>query len=150
MVTIKNAQPIPEKLYEKDGKLKWHVSDLYHGTTPAMVPRIMGQGLLPTIGAGSEQLKEQYGLLVQGVYVSKGWTTLSMYPIHPTTDPIPQNRNGVGGRGSNCNGRNATDESDDQVSGEYHSPTLAQRKEPVVVHARGPVHLSHQLLRRPP
>ena len=36
MVTIKNAQPIPDKLYDPDGKLKWHVSDLYHGTAPAM------------------------------------------------------------------------------------------------------------------
>ena len=97
MVTIKNAQPIPEKLYDPDGKLKWHASDLYHGTAPAMVPRIMGQGLLPTVGAGNDVLKEQYGLTVPGVYVAKGWMASSLYPIHPTTDPIEQCKTGVGG-----------------------------------------------------
>ena len=51
MVTIKNAQPIPEKLCDEHGDLHWQVSDLYHGTTATLVPRIMGQGLLPTIGA---------------------------------------------------------------------------------------------------
>ena len=60
MVTIKNAPPIPRKLYDKYGNLDWHASDLYHGTSATLVPRIMGQGLLPTIGAGSQHLKEQY------------------------------------------------------------------------------------------
>ena len=57
----------------------------------------MGRGLLPTVGAGSDQLKEQFGLIVPGVYVSKSWKTSSIYPIQPTTDPIKECWTGVGG-----------------------------------------------------
>ena len=97
MVTIKNAQPLPAKFFDLNGKLLENVSDLYHGTSPSMVPSIMGRGLLPTVGAGSDQLKEQYGLIVPGVYVSKSWKHSSSYPIHPTTDPIKECWTGVGG-----------------------------------------------------
>ena len=98
MVTIKNGQPIPEKLYDEHGNLDWQVSDFYHGKSATLVPRIMGQGLLPTIGVGSQHLEEQYGLPVPGVYVAKDWSVGSQYPIQPsTTEPIPQNKNGVNG-----------------------------------------------------
>ena len=31
MMSIKNAQKIPAKFYDKDGSLKYHVLELYHG-----------------------------------------------------------------------------------------------------------------------
>ena len=62
-----------------------------------MVPSILGRGLLPTVGAGSDQLKEQFGLIVPGVYVAKSWKHSSNYPIHPTSGPIQGCWTGVGG-----------------------------------------------------
>ena len=73
MVSIKNAQKIPAKFYEKDGSLKWHVTDLYHGTSAFQVPNIMGKGFCPTLGAGCDALEAQFGVPVPGVYVAESW-----------------------------------------------------------------------------
>ena len=97
MVSIKNAQKIPAKFYDKDGSLKWHVMDLYHGTSAFQVPNIMGKGFCPTLGAGCDALEAQFGVPVPGVYVAKSWKVATMYPIESTTGPIPQNKSGVSG-----------------------------------------------------
>ena len=90
MVSIKNARKIPAKFYDKDGALKWHVTDLYHGTSALSVPNIIGKGLCPTLGAGSDALQLQFGVPVPGVYVAKSWKVGTTYPIESTTGPIPQ------------------------------------------------------------
>ena len=126
MVTIKNAQPIPEKLHDEHGHLDWQVSDLYHGTSATLVPRIMGQGLLPTIGAGSQHLQEQYGRPVPGVYVAKDWIGRK-----PISDPAmhdgayPPGQEWRQWRIAYRVGRDTADEGDYQMFGKHQSPALA-------------------------
>ena len=71
MISIKDAQNVPKKFYDKSGKLRWSVLDLYHGTSPFNIPNIMVEGLLPTIGAGCDALQNYFGLPVPGVYVAQ-------------------------------------------------------------------------------
>ena len=97
MVSIKNAQNIPDEFYDKNGALRWHALDLYHGTSAFQIPQIMAQGLLPTLGAGCDALERQFGIPVPGVYLAKSWKVATTYPIDATTLPIPQNKNGVAG-----------------------------------------------------
>jgi len=97
MMSIKNAQKIPSRYYEKPGSLKWHVLDLYHGTSAFQIPNIMSQGLRPTLGAGCDALEAQFGIPVPGVYLAKSWKVATMYPIESTTGLIPQDKIGVSG-----------------------------------------------------
>ena len=62
MMSIKNAQKIPLKLYDKPGSLKYNVLDFYHGTSVIQIPNTMGQGLRPTLGAGCDALEAQFGV----------------------------------------------------------------------------------------
>ena len=57
----------------------------------------MGQGLLPTLGAGAEALEEQWGAPVPGVYVAKSWKVATSYPIDSTTERVSENKHGVAG-----------------------------------------------------
>ena len=57
----------------------------------------MGQGLLPTLGAGCDALETHFGVPVPGVYLAKSWKVASMYRIEPATYPVPEDKNGVSG-----------------------------------------------------
>ena len=53
-------------------------------------------GLLPTTGAGSDQLLTHFAVPVPGVYAAPTWLTASSYPLKETTLPIPGiSKNGV-------------------------------------------------------
>ena len=43
MISINNAQKVPNKFYDKSGNMRWSVLDLYHGTSPFNIPNIMGR-----------------------------------------------------------------------------------------------------------
>ena len=76
------------------------VDIVYHGTYPMLVPQILSEGLLPTLGAGSDAVQAHYGVVTPGVYVSPDWRCASQYPMQETTGPIK-----VGNRNfSNYNG----------------------------------------------
>ena len=97
MISIKNARAIPEKYFNKHDKLKCHVLDLYHGTSPMSLPDIMSAGLKPTLGAGCDALEAHYGITVPGVYLAKSWCVASTYPINPTTGRITESKSGISG-----------------------------------------------------
>ena len=97
MMSIKNAQKIPSRYYDKPGSLKYHVRELYHGTSAFQIPSIMSQGLRPTLGAGCDALEAQFGTPVPGVYLAQSWKVAAMYPIESTTGLIPQDKTGVSG-----------------------------------------------------
>ena len=64
------------------------VRDFYHGTYAACTARILEEGLNPGLGAGSDQLKEHYGMFIPCVYVADSWKTASHYPMGLTTRPV--------------------------------------------------------------
>ena len=60
----------------------------YHGTYASLLPRILGEGLLPGLGAGSDAVMRHFGLTTPGVYVSPVFETAAQYPMTETTGPI--------------------------------------------------------------
>ena len=55
---------VEEEIPEEDDE----VLDLYHGTEVHNLPRIISEGLRPSVmGAGAHQVQEHYGLLVPAV-----------------------------------------------------------------------------------
>ena len=70
----------------------------YHGTYPMLVPRIISEGLKPSLGAGSDGLHAHYGVVTPGVYVSPSWHCATNYPMKETTGPIKvgNSKRGVG------------------------------------------------------
>ena len=62
------------------------IIDVFHGTEVHNLPRIMAEGLRPSVtGAGANHVQEHYGLVVPAVYVSPSFNTASYYPMQPTT-----------------------------------------------------------------
>ena len=83
---------------EQSGEFLDTVVSVYHGCAVSALPSIMEVGLLPTTGAGSDQLLTHFGVPVPGVYVAPTWLTASSYPMKETTLPIPGiSKNGVSG-----------------------------------------------------
>ena len=60
----------------------------YHGTHASLIPRILGEGFKPSVGAGSPHLMQHYGVTMPGVYVTPLWRTATVYPMSQTTGPI--------------------------------------------------------------
>merc|ERR1712015_159404 len=89
------TEPAPHTGYQfqyKDDKdmpvMQKETEVAYHGTYPMLVPRIISEGLMPSLGAGSAGLHPHYGVAVPGVYVSPIWKCATNYPMRVTTGPI--------------------------------------------------------------
>ena len=82
---------------------EWHEEHeiAYHGTYPMLVPRIVSEGLKPSLGAGSDGLHAHYGVVTPGVYVTPSWHCATNYPMLETTGPI---KVGNSKRGENHSG----------------------------------------------
>ena len=65
MVSIRNAQPIPEDLIDKaSGKLYHNVLDMYHGTSLAGLMNIVSEGFQASLGTGCDKLHATFGVPV--------------------------------------------------------------------------------------
>ena len=106
--SVKNTAEVPEKFRARapgsrsaEGGSRYgthpDLSEYYHGTSLQAACQILQQGFRGTLGAGSDTLRELYGLDVPGVYVAKTLSLALTYPMAATTGPRREDHGGVSG-----------------------------------------------------
>ena len=81
----------PEELHHQEATTEAEdVVDWYHGTEVHNLPRILSEGLRPSVaGAGAYAVQQHYGLVVPAVYVTPSFQTATTYPTKPNAATIP-------------------------------------------------------------
>ena len=79
-----------EEVHTKEtGHSDDEIIDLFHGTEIHNLPRILSEGLRPSVtGAGAGAVQAHYGMFVPGVYVTPSFQTATYYPMQPTTAKV--------------------------------------------------------------
>ena len=81
----------PEEVHkqEEEAKDNEDIVDLFHGTEVHNIPRILSEGLRPSVtGAGAQAVQEHYGVVVPAVYVTPSFQTATHYPMVPTIEKV--------------------------------------------------------------